>query len=304
MNAEDVSFGKILKYYRTKLSLTQDELAEGICSRKYISRLEKDTQVPTLDMVNKLSNKLEVNIYDTYALILRHHNIETHIMIEKLNDNFSASCIKNLKPLIDEYSQLETFKTGEPFQILMYARCLYYGEYKNNSEKAINIAVSTLNQFFPNFLSSSFNPLTLSNCELTLLLSLAVNYCRTNQFDSASLIYNFMLNYLRKVLRQSHYVINKNHHFEINLYGLVIYNCFITFRKEGNFFEEEIDSLLDLLKTSENSFNLTKLLFMKAYICKVRNDIDAYDYFYNIAHHYGMFIYSKQELDKIEKDIL
>ena len=84
----------------------------------------------------------------------------------------------------------------------------------------------------------------------------------------------------------------------------ISYNCFITFRKEGKFFEEEIDYLLDLLKASENSFNLIKLLFMKAYICKVRNDIDAYDYFYNIAHHYGMFLYSKQELDKIEKDIL
>ena len=97
-----------------------------------------------------------------------------------------------------------------------------------------------------------------------------------------------MLNYLRKVLRQSHYVINKNHHFEINLYGLVIYNCFIS----------------NLLRSSENSFNLTELLFMKAYICKSRNDNDAYNYFYNIARHYGMFLYSKQELDKIERDIL
>lgn len=304
MNAEDVSFGKILKYYRTKLSLTQDELAEGICSRKYISRLEKDTQVPTLDMVNKLSNKLEVNIYDTYALILRHHNIETHIMIEKLNDNFSASCLKNLKPLIDEYSQLETFKTGEPFQILMYAQCQYYGQYENNPEKAIDIAVSTLTQFFPNFMIESFDPLTLSNCELTLLLSLAVNYCRTGKFESASIIYNLMVKYLHKVLHQSHYVINKNHHFEMSLYGLVIYNCFITFRKNGQFYEEEIDFILNLLRSSENSFNLTELLFMKAYICKSRNDNDAYNYFYNIARHYGMFLYSKQELDKIERDIL
>ena len=304
MNAEDVSFGKILKYYRTKLSLTQGELAEGICSRKYISRLEKDTQVPTLDMVNKLSNKLEVNIYDTYALILRHHNIETHIMIEKLNDNFSASCLKNLKPLIDEYSQLETFKTGEPFQILMYAQCQYYGQYENNPEKAIDIAVSTLTQFFPNFMIESFDPLTLSNCELTLLLSLAVNYCRTGKFESASIIYNLMVKYLHKVLHQSHYVINKNHHFEMSLYGLVIYNCFITFRKNGQFYEEEIDFILNLLRSSENSFNLTELLFMKAYICKSRNDNDAYNYFYNIARHYGMFLYSKQELDKIERDIL
>ena len=241
MNAEDVSFGKILKYYRTKLSLTQDELAEGICSRKYISRLEKDLQIPTLDIVNKLSNKLEINIYDTYALILRHHNIETHIMIEKLNDNFSTSCIKNLKPLIDECFQLETFKTGEPFQILAYAQCLYYGEYKNNSEKAINIATSTLIQFFPNFMIESFDPLTLSNCELTLLLSLAVNYCRTGKFESATIIYNLMVKYLHKVLHQSHYVINKNHHFEMNLYGLVVYNCFITFRKNGQFYEKEID---------------------------------------------------------------
>ena len=122
MNTEDISFGKILKYYGTKLSLTQEELADGICSRKYISRLEKDIQVPTLDTVNKLFNKLEINIYDTYALMLRHHDIETHIMIENLNDNFSHACLKNLKPLIDNYSLLVTFKTGEPFLILAYAQ--------------------------------------------------------------------------------------------------------------------------------------------------------------------------------------
>jgi len=304
MNAEDVSFGEILKYYRTKLSLTQEELAYGICSRKYISRLEKDIQIPTLDIVNKLSNKLEVNIYDTYALILRHHDIETHIMIESLNENFSPSCIKNLKSLIDDYSQLESFKTGEPFQILTYAQCLYYGAFENNPEKAINIAVSSLSQFHPNFMLSSFNPLTLSNCELTLLLSLAVNYCRTNKFDSASIIYNLILKYLRKVLHQSHYAINKNHHFEMNLFGSVIYNCFITFRQNGQFFEDEIDFILDLLKATDNSFNLTKLLFMKAYICKAKNNNDAYNHYYNIAHYYGMFIYSKQELNKLEINIL
>lgn len=304
MNTEGVSFGEILKYYRTKLSLTQEELADGICSRKYISRLEKDIQIPTLDIVNKLSNKLEVNIYDTYALVLRHHDIETHIMIENLNENFSPSCIKKLKPLIDDYSQLESFKTGEPFQILTYAQCLYYGAYENNPEKAIHIAVSSLIQFLPDFMGSSFNPLTLSNCELTLLLSLAVNYCRMNTFDSASIIYNLMLKYLRKVLRRSHYAINKNHHFEMNLYGLVVYNCFITFRKDGRLFEEEIDFILDRLKATENSFNLTKLLFMKAYICKNRNDIDSYNYFYNIAHNYGLFIYSEKNLNKIEADIL
>lgn len=304
MNIEEVSFGKILKYYRTKLSLTQEELAEGICSRKYISRLEKDIQIPTLDIVNKLSNKLEINIYDTYALILRHHNIETHIMIENLNNNFSQSHLKNLKPLIDSYSQLGTFRTGEPFQILTYAQCLYYGTYKKNSSKAINIATSALAQFYPNFMSSTFDPLTLSNCELSLLLSLAVNYCRTNKFDSASIIYKLMLTYLRKVLRQSHYVINKNHHFEINLFGLVIYNCFITFRKNGQFYEDEIDFMLDLLKETGNSFNLTKLLFMKAYICKEKNNNDTYNHYYNIAHYYGAFIYSEQELNKLEIEIL
>lgn len=304
MNMEEVSFGKVLKYYRTNLSLTQEELAEGICSRKYISKLEKDIQIPTLDIVNKLSNKLEINIYDTYALILRHHNIETHLLIENLNNNFSHSCLKNLKPLIDDYSQLEAFKTGEPFQILAYAQCLYYGTYEMNHNKAIVIAESALAQFYPNFMTPLFNPLTLSNSELTLFLSLAVNYCRAKKFDSASMIYNFTLNYLRKVLQQSHYVINKNHHFEMNLYGLVLFNCFITFRQDGQFFEDEIDFILDLLKATDNSFNLTKLLFMKAYICNVKNDKHSYNHFYNIAHHYGLFIYNEQELYSLEKEIL
>ena len=44
-NDEFQSFGETLLYYRKKEGFSQEQLAEGICSREYIGQIEKGKKI-------------------------------------------------------------------------------------------------------------------------------------------------------------------------------------------------------------------------------------------------------------------
>ena len=47
-NTPFVNFGDVLRYYRNRDGLSQEQLAEGICTREYIGLIEKNKKIPTL----------------------------------------------------------------------------------------------------------------------------------------------------------------------------------------------------------------------------------------------------------------
>ncbi|WP_017187640.1 helix-turn-helix domain-containing protein [Alkalibacillus haloalkaliphilus] len=55
--------GKAIKWYRTERGLTQEQLADGICSVTYISKLENGQIDLKEDVVIQLTNRLQINQY-------------------------------------------------------------------------------------------------------------------------------------------------------------------------------------------------------------------------------------------------
>ncbi|MGN0312098.1 MAG: hypothetical protein ACI4CC_04910, partial [Lachnospiraceae bacterium] len=86
-------------------------------------------------------------------------------------------------------------------------------------------------------------------------------------------------------------------------YGLVVYNLFITNKDFENNYEEELDFILNTLKTTENSFHLPELLFCKAYICKQKNCETDYESYYQMAYQIGKFFYDEQTLFNISNEL-
>ena len=59
--------GKRLKELRRSKLLSQEQLAEKAdINAKYLSRMERGTENPTLDMLIKLSNALEVEMWEMF----------------------------------------------------------------------------------------------------------------------------------------------------------------------------------------------------------------------------------------------
>lgn len=303
---EYIAIGEIIKYHRKEMGFSQSSLSEGICSRKYIGQIESGKCFPTLFIINQLSSRLEINLYDTYALMLRHHDIDTHNKIEILNNHFNKESINELPKLIDTYSELPGFKSIEPFQYLKYAEAIYLSNVKFAYTESIGTAIkgllkryNTINQIFQ--LNNHF-----SNIELSLILHISVNYGRVKNYYKGKKYLNLLYDYLSNILTKRKYELNKNYHFEQNLFCSIIYNEFVFFKKDDNniLLYKKIIHAINLMNSLKNSYKLPELLLSKSFIECEMNHFDLAKKSFLQAHYIGEFQYSFEYITDIEYTIL
>lgn len=102
------SFGQQIKQLRSERKMTQKELAKGVCSQAELSKIENGKTMPTIDLVQRLSQKLhismeqlfidsnEIKLFQQYDLQLsdfsrRRHYDEMLDYIERLPSNLPPS---------------------------------------------------------------------------------------------------------------------------------------------------------------------------------------------------------------------
>ncbi|WP_242066139.1 tetratricopeptide repeat protein [Brevibacillus laterosporus] len=71
--------GSQIKQIRMKLNMTQGELADGICSRSYISQLEMGYSLPLPDLLTKIAERLQVPMSELYEDCNREEVIKVNI---------------------------------------------------------------------------------------------------------------------------------------------------------------------------------------------------------------------------------
>lgn len=298
-----ITIGEIIKHYRKQNGLSQETLADGICDRKYLSHIENDKAIPTLYIVNQLSTRLGINLYETYALMLRHHDMDTHKKIEILNQHFNIGAAKQLPNLIEEYESLEAFQSGEPKQTLLHAKVLFTANILHNTEEAIRLAFEGLS-INPQFsLDIDTKEIHLTNVELNLLLCIMVSYCRLEKLDEGKKYYTFLYNYITNLFSISHYATNRNEQFELRFLASLVYNHFIFF-KDNDYEITHIDKVLELLKSLHSNHTLPELLLCKTYLLSRDDNHTAAKETYSLAHQLGLYLYSAKYQKHIEKTTL
>lgn len=286
-----ITIGEIIRHYRKEKGLSQEELAEGICDRKYLSHIENNKHIPTLDIINQLSNRLGVNLYDSYALMLRNHDIDTHKKIEQIQPYLNGKTSEKIIELVNEYKELPGFQSGEPLQCLKYATSLYYANCLEKTEDGITLALEGLSVNEP-FSIDCVNPnRTFTNIEMSLLNTIAVDYCRLGQIDEAKKYFELIQKYLFRVFRQSHYATNRNNQFEVKFLANHICNYFLFFRDTEDFSIELIDNVLTILKRLDNHHMLPELLLCKVYLLMQAGKQDEAKELYTLAHSLGNYLY-------------
>lgn len=286
-----ITIGEIIRHYRIQNGFSQETLAHGICNRKYISLIENNKSIPTLDIINQLSNRLGVNLYDSYALMLRNHDIDTHIKIENLQSFLNEPISDKLIELVNEYKSLPGFQSGEPLQCLKYATALYHGNCLLEHEKAITIALESLsiNKVFS--INSTDTHKTFTNLELSLLNLIAVNYCRLNQKEEAQKYFTLIQNYLTELFHYNHYATNRNQQFEIKFWATHVCNYFLFFRNTQSFPPDIIDNVLLTLKKYHCNHRLPELLLCKTYLLMQQERYNEATELYQLAHSLGNYLY-------------
>lgn len=108
-----IDLGQAIKINRLKASMTQSELASGIISVSYLSKIESGTAEPPKEVIELLGEKLKINLLDSEELIsdqiiiswfyhILHANIDESIRLHnKINNNLSSVIDKKMLSLIE-----------------------------------------------------------------------------------------------------------------------------------------------------------------------------------------------------------
>lgn len=300
------SIGEIIRFYRTQKGISQETLASGICDRKYLSKIERDKCIPTLEIINLLSAKLNIPLYAIYSLMLRHKNIDTHKKIELLNAHFFDDKKNVLPALINEYEQLPEFQSGEPKQILLYAQAIYLSNVENKLNDAINLSFQALNikhNFSADTLFSNTD-IYFTNLELRLLNMISVCYFRSGNFEEGKRYYYLIINHLKEKFFDFPYVANNIEPSELKLFAVVAYNSFVFLKDDCTFTYADLDYTLDLLKKFHSTYMLPELLLCKAYQEMSKQNLKKAQEYFDTSRHLGIYLYTKERQKENEKNIL
>ncbi|CDZ98892.1 anaerobic benzoate catabolism transcriptional regulator [Jeotgalicoccus saudimassiliensis] len=151
--------GQRIKEIRNNNNLTQEELADGIISRTYLSLIEKGTVQPSTNVLVKLSKRLNCTVNDFMAEVshFKYNNFEIlreigHYELKVDNEDFEI-----VKHFIDkEYEQIEDVPLPDSGRIhLIYARYFKFkGDLKRtrlHADKALQkLSTVAVNQHYVN----------------------------------------------------------------------------------------------------------------------------------------------------------
>lgn len=125
------------------LSLSRKELADGLCTEKYIYLIEKGERSPSIDIISMISERLGVDLFDYYQYLgcnnpivvresIRHFNIcrrkNDYVELERITKVVSRYPDFNIKPWIYEIEL-------NLLTLILFQR----RKYKEGKEKIINL---------------------------------------------------------------------------------------------------------------------------------------------------------------------
>jgi len=133
-----------IKYYRSILGLTRKELCEGICDTSTLFRIEKEEQIPRLDLLKRLSQKMEVPIEYLISGIERDdfHKIEKykHLCRELLyimDYKALLEVIEDFESTIKKYQHEPEFSTLDRY--ISWIKAVLIHKYYKEPEKSLHM---------------------------------------------------------------------------------------------------------------------------------------------------------------------
>lgn len=251
--------GKNIKNLREAMKLSQNDLAEGICSQACISRIEKGKLSPTAEILYKIAMKLRVDINYLFDL-------SSISRFDYVNDVFLEIRVKIRYKEYEEVKRIISVEKKNPLfyenlhnkQFLKWHEgiCIYYLE--KNVEKAIQrldesltLLRTTENDYF-------------SEREVEILLSKGIIFSEEGQYHEAIEIYQECLNHLNSL--------PKLNDFRIKI--RVLYNLTKTLieMKELDQALIHCDQGIQLCIDNETLYLFAELFFQKGRIYKKKGD--------------------------------
>lgn len=129
--------GLIIKEKRLDKGWSQKKLAEGICTNKYISLIETNQRNPSVNMLNKLSKRLEIDLFEYYQYF---HLENPSIVLEykrKFERYIQLGDLEKLRLESNKAAKLPMFQSKPLIYDITIINLLYEGIVEGKNNQAI-----------------------------------------------------------------------------------------------------------------------------------------------------------------------
>jgi len=123
-----LNIGEILESLRINKGLALEELAEDICSVEELDLMEKNKQLPTIDQLFRLANKLNVKLSDFFDFTSADSASYVTAVSELINKHRRERNYKAIHEIVqrEKNNPLFNFPSSQQFLLWHEAICLYY----------------------------------------------------------------------------------------------------------------------------------------------------------------------------------
>ena len=169
----------IVKERRKYLGMTQSQLAEGICSRETISRLESGARRPDASILNGIMHKLGVAQDPGIKSFMSQDELFRNDRIIELNQLAAYQNKDGILEFIDKWSKHASFRKGQKgYPIIKQAQMLIHvmdtNENPESIDKALDIIYEILEIQRPGFRLENLTSYFLSQTEIAMIQNIAI----------------------------------------------------------------------------------------------------------------------------------
>lgn len=254
--------GPIIRNRRIELGLSQEDLADGICSVPTLSRIENGERMPTKNHFEMLMQRLG---YSAMSLdfFTDKHDFKIHELKFQIRQAYVIRDFLLTKRLLDEYEELIDNDSNIDQQFfLLYDTLLNIERYTDGEE--LTLFETALRLTCPSY-NGTYIPHVLSYEEIILLNNIAVFYDKPETRYKAISIFRTLKRYY-----DTHMI---NSEEALRTQQMILYNLSRALGKDG-YYDECLaicdESILLAKKTARCTY-LGQVLYNRAWVLVKRN---------------------------------
>ena len=256
---DQMGLGDIIKRRRLELGMTQNELADDICTQALISRIEHNDLIPKKDILDKIEARLDFDMSELNIVISLHTNQhKINKLISEVRAYLNKRDYHSIKLLIT-YNEvlIKSCKNMNDISFFKWMKATYIHQLDGNTEEALHILKKI--------------PLDELDNELSIEVMNAIGlvYYQEGHFETA-------LDYFHDGME----IINPSVNYKVQ--AKIIFNYALTL-EEDNQNQKTLSILLsglDLLLENDSLFLLGDFYYMKGFVFdKMKNHNEAKDNF-------------------------
>ncbi len=111
MSIVSENLGRRIRAFRKENGISQEELAfKSSISTTYLGQIERAEKSPTVDVLDKISNALEISIYDLFVFDESVKPINKSIILNKINAQLATLSENEQAELLKLIKNIKSFK--------------------------------------------------------------------------------------------------------------------------------------------------------------------------------------------------